>query len=131
VIEGRFTTYLSDIAFSNSTEKYLLREIASIMDDDLLDDCHPAILSVIFINTSVTIVKSPADDDFLADERVAPLQRNSIWMFAVVGIAAAFTLASLTRYRYSLQIKDDEFGESFRDLSDSSGNKFLDFNPNA
>ena len=131
VIEGRLTVYLSEIAFSNTTEKYLLQEIASIMDDDLLDDCHPAILSVIFINTSKIIAKSPVDDDFLADERDVLSEPNSMWMFAVGGMILALTLASFTRYRYSSQMEDDDFGESFRDLSDSSADRILDVNPNA
>jgi hypothetical protein len=43
VIEGRLIVYLSDVAFSNSTEVAVLNEIASIMDDGLLDNSHPAI----------------------------------------------------------------------------------------
>ncbi len=46
----------------------LLHEIKTMIDDGLLDNRHPAILTVIFITPAMALSMSPSFDDDLFDE---------------------------------------------------------------
>jgi hypothetical protein len=116
VIKGKVTAYLSNMTLSNSTTAAMLEKIKSIMDDDLLDDCHPAILSVMYMTQSVTVSRVPSDDLF-EEETVVVSTPGSMWMFGLIGIVGVMTLAVSTRYRYSTQFRDDGSGE-LRNLND-------------
>lgn len=117
VIEGRLVAYLSDIVFSNSTSVAIVEEIKSIMEQDLLDDSHPAILSVIFMTPSLVVAMSPVDDNLFEEETIdATGATGSIWIMALAGIFITVFLASVTRYRYFSQFRvegpRDSFGNS-------------------
>lgn len=118
VIKGKMTVYLSDESLSNRTTSAMKREIKSIMDNDLLDDCHPAIMSVIYVTQSLTVKKVPTDDDFFEEETILTPAPRMMWMLVLIGMMGVMTLAASTRYRYSAQFKDDGSGE-LRYLSDN------------
>ena len=50
VIEGRLSLFLSNYNVSESLESQILVSIQSFMDDGLLDDCHPAVIKVTFLD---------------------------------------------------------------------------------
>jgi len=112
--------YLSDMAYANNSTSSMWKKIQAIMDNDLLDNCHPAILNVMFIDGTTTLTKEVTVDDEDV-ERIGPIQNRSMWMFAAIGILAMITLGVGTRYRYASQFKDDGSGD-LKDGYDSEEN---------
>ena len=54
VIEGRLSLSLSDYDILNTYQSQISVSIKSIMDDGLLDDCHPAVVKVTFLDIGLS-----------------------------------------------------------------------------
>ena len=101
--------YLSDMEHAIDVTSRLIEKIKDIMDNNLLDDSHDAILRVKFM-TSISARTIP-DDDYYEVETLTTIENRSIWMFAACGLAGVMAVAVGTRYRYASQFKDDGSGE--------------------
>jgi hypothetical protein len=108
VIDGKMTVYLSDMVHASNVTSNLINAIKSIMDNKLLDDCHLAILRVMFIEPDGSRFIS---DDSFEIETISSRGRGGLWMIALGGVGILLITIVGTRYRYSSQFKDDGSGE--------------------
>ena len=108
VMEGRMTVYLSDMVHAKDVTSEMLSKIKLIMDAKLLDDCHLAVLRVMFIESDGT--RYISDDDFDIDT-LSSSRRSGMWMIALGGVVVLLAMIVGTRYRYSSQFKDDGSGQ--------------------
>ncbi len=128
VIEGRLTVYLSDVSIANDTNLAFVEATKAIMDADLLDDSHPAILSVMFMTPSKISLPLFADDDLFEEETLVVSGPAAVLMIAIAAIVMAVALTSVTRYRYS-QLNDEESGELKTKTMESS-ERFVEIESN-
>jgi len=120
-VDGKLTLYLSDMVNATDVRNRMIKMINDIMDAKLLDECHQAILRVMFMNV-ITLRSIPDDDEYYQTEEVNTLGNRSMWMFATVGVVALAAIGVGTRYRYVSQFKSDGSGE----LKDNYENEIED-----
>lgn len=104
VIEGRLELNLSDLSYANNATTVTRQYIKEIMDGGLLDESHPAILSVMFMQDSRLEVRPRSagdDDDIIKVDSITPIGNRYTWMATAGGLVAMTALTSATRYRYS------------------------------
>lgn len=116
--------YLSDIRNAINVTHRMKEKIKDIMDKGLLDDCHEAVLRVMFM-TSISTRTIP-DDDYYEVETLTRIENRSMWMFAAYGLAGLMAVAVGTRYRYASQFKEDGSGE-LKDNYEKEENDTEDF----
>jgi len=128
VVDGKLTVYLSDMVHATDVRNRIMTMIKDIMDAKLLDECHQAVLRVMYIGL-VTLRSGPDDDDYYQTEEVTTIRNRSMWMFAAGGIVALAAIAVGTRYRYVSQFKSDGSGELKDNYESEDGSElFVEYN---
>lgn len=123
VIDGKMTVYVSDMVHANNVTSNMISAIKAIMDDKLLDDCHLAVLRVMFIELDGS--RFISDDNFEI-ETISSRGRGGLWMIALGGVGVLLITIVGTRYRYSSQFKDDGSGE-LKDKHSNQGDASEEF----
>lgn len=128
IVEGKMDVYLSPNVNATDTRILLRRTIKAIMDAGLLNDCHPAILSVIWIDLSSEVVDSnnnnEIDDDATTIDPIS-IGSMSTWMFIAGSVVFVMVVGVVTRYRY-YRVKEGKYykeddTESYIDVLTQNG----------
>ena len=104
-----------------------------MMDAGSLNDCHPAIINVTFIDiglsdSDIETLAFESDDDERNDVIVIEISgRRSSWIAAGAAISFSVLLVVVTRYRYSVTLIEDLHGNEAHGVGDSdSSGAFVD-----
>lgn len=108
VIGGRLSLFLlSNLEQSSDLQNVTMSAIKSIMDKGSLDSSHPAIVSVVFTDSTLGIlqedksIRGDADDDNEDVNTVSLLGINgATWIIMGSGMIMAVGIFVVTRYRY-------------------------------
>jgi hypothetical protein len=103
IVEGKMDVYLSPNVNTADTRNLIRRTIKSIMDLGLLNDCHPAILNVIWIESSSELVEAIENNELDDDGTdIDPISVGSMttWMFVAGSVVFVMVVGVATRYRY-------------------------------
>lgn len=114
IIEGRLSIFLSELDLLDSYQSQITKSIKSMMDQGSLNDCHPAIVNITFMNIGLSDTELVAvDPDSDAGDGIEPIvidipgNRRS-WIATGTVISAFVLLIVVTRYRYSISVTTDE-----------------------
>ena len=115
VVEGQLSIFLSDFETLDTLfQSQISASIKSMMNRGSLNDCHPAIVNVTFIDigpseTELVAVKPDDNEDEGNDPIVIDIAGNRrSWISAGTAISVFVFLIALTRYRYSASVREDE-----------------------
>ncbi len=114
VIDGRLSIYLSELDAYDSYKLQLSSSIQSMMDNGLLNDCHPAIVNVTYLDISSDVqsfITEPEDKDGNDNNEPIVLEisnTTSSWI-ALGGtiMSLCVFLIALTRYRYFMSVREE------------------------
>jgi hypothetical protein len=95
--------YLAPNASATDTRILFQRAVKFIMDAGLLNDCHPAIIRVLWVDLSSEIVE-PNENNNLDDDatEIDPISVGSMttWMLIAGSVVFVMVVGVVTRYRY-------------------------------
>ena len=133
VIEGRLSIFLSELNLINLFQLQIAESIKAMMDVGSLNDCHPAIVNVTFIDiglsdSDVETLAFESDDDERNDVIVIEISGwRSSWIAAGAVMSSLVVLVVVTRYRYSITVAEDCGSNDAHGVSDSdSSGAFVD-----
>jgi len=138
VIEGRLSLSLSDYDILNTYQSQISVSIKSIMDDGLLDDCHPAVVKVTFLDIGLSDdidfgFNNVTADDNVENREIIIIFGSRTWIAMCSGVSLLFGLIVLTRYRYTTS-NAQQYREEHNDANavDDSNNSsaFIDITSN-
>ena len=135
VIEGRISIYISshynntkgipNSLYQQQQSKQVTKSIQSIMDDGLLNNCHPAIVKVSLRdkNYDETYTNTGMDDD---GGRQQQQPRQLVDIYLIISGAGfsmmLFIVVVVTRYRYTTSIAQKDSDRSYGGSSGSNSN---------
>jgi hypothetical protein len=103
VVEGKMDLYLAPNASATDTRILFQRAVKLIMDAGLLNDCHPAIIRVIWVDLSSEIVEQNENNNLDDDAtEIDPISVGSMttWMLIAGSVVFVMVVGVVTRYRY-------------------------------
>jgi len=137
VIEGRLTLTLSDYNLLDTYQSQISASIESFMNDGLLDDCHPAVIEVRFLDIGLSEIdqgynNATADDSVESGETIEIFGGRASWIAMSSGLSLLFGVIVITRYRYTASTAQYQEESNDAGAVDDSNNssEFIDITSN-